>query len=131
MRLAAARAAAAVEAVFIDLRPHGRHLEDLVAQRLIRQLDMATALAHRIGLAVHQAINFVLVEHGAGMALVARLGAALARTGSALRPVHLPRAVRRRRLGRVVGVQIDPFLQHLHPLQQQRDDGVALRNALR
>ena len=93
MKFAAALAAAAIEAVFVDLRAQGRHLEDLVALRLVRQLDLGTALAHCIGLAVHQAIDFVLIQQGAGMALVPGLRAALALTGPALCPVHLARPV--------------------------------------
>ena len=136
MELAAALAAAAVEAVFVDLRAHGRHLKDLVALRLIRQLDMPTALAQPIGLAVHQAINFV--EHGAGVSLVARLGAALALTGPALRPIAVTRTVGRRWLGRVVGIELDPLLQdHQSRLQlakQKRlrlDDRMAFGQRLR
>ena len=40
MGLAAALAAAAVEAVFVDLCAQGRHFEDLVALRLIRLLAL-------------------------------------------------------------------------------------------
>jgi len=131
VRLAAARAVPAVEPVFIDLCAHGRHLEDLMALRCIGQFDLAAALAHHLGLAVHHAVDFTFVEHGPGVPLVAGLGAALAIAGPALSPVHLARAVGRWRLRRVVGVQVDPFLQQLHPFQQLRNDGVALRNRLR
>jgi len=93
VRLAAARAAPAVEPVFVDLGAHGRHLEDLVALRRTCQFDLATALAHRLGLAVHHAVDFTFVEHGAGVALVPGLGAALAIAGPALGPVHAARAV--------------------------------------
>lgn len=40
MRLAAACADAAVEAVFVDLRAHGRNFEDLMALRLAGQLEL-------------------------------------------------------------------------------------------
>ena len=93
MRLATARAAPAVEPVFIDLCAHGRHLEDLVALRRSGHFDLAATLAHRLGLAVHHAVDFTLVEHGAGVALVAGLGAALAIAGPALSTVHAARAI--------------------------------------
>ena len=65
------------------------------------------------------------------MALVPRLRAALAITGAALHPIELPGPVRRRRLGGVVGIQIDALFEHLDPFDQQGDDGVALGHGLR
>ena len=64
MRLAAACTAAAVEAVFADLRAHRRDLEDLMALRLEGQLDLAATFTNRLGLAVHKAAYLGFVEHG-------------------------------------------------------------------
>jgi hypothetical protein len=77
-----------LQPVLIHLGAHGRHLEDLVTLRCSCHLDMSAALSYRLGLAVHHAVDFTFVKHGAGMALVPGLGAALAITGPALRPVH-------------------------------------------
>ena len=52
MRLAAACAAPAVEAVFVDLRVQRRHFEHLVALRRPGQLDLAATLTNRLGLAL-------------------------------------------------------------------------------
>ena len=125
MRPAAARAAAAVEPVLIDLRAHRRDFEDLVVLRLICQLDLAAAPTHRRRLAVHQPIYLALVEHRAAVPLVPGLRAALTLAAPALRPIHAARSVGRRRLGRVVGVQANALFEQLHPLQQLCDDRMA------
>jgi hypothetical protein len=131
MRLAAAGAAAAVEPVFVHLRAHRRHFEDLVALRRASQDDLATTFAPRLRFAVHQPVHLAFVEHGAAVALVPRLRAALALAGPALCPIHAARAVGRRRLGGVVGIQADALFEQLHPFQQLCDDRVAFGHRLR
>ena len=55
--LAAACAAPAVEAIFIDLRAHRRNLEELAALQLIRRFNLGVALAAGLGLAIHHAVH--------------------------------------------------------------------------
>ena len=114
MRLAAAPASPAVQPVFVHPRLDWRNLEDLMALRPVIQLDFTAALAYLQRLAVHRGVNLGFIKHRAAVALVAWLRTTLASTGPALRPVELARTVRRRRLGRVVGVEADPLFQDHH-----------------
>lgn len=131
MRLAAACAAAAVEAIFVDLGAQRRHFEHLVALRRAGQLDLATTLTNRLGHAFNKPVHLGFVEQGPTVALVPRLRAALAIADAALHPIELAGPVRRRRLGGVVGIQIDALFKQLHAFNQQGDDGVALGHGLR
>ena len=130
MRLAAACTAAAVEAVFADLRAHRRNLEDLMALRLEGQLDLAATFTNRLGLAVHKAAYLGFGEHGPAVALVPRLRAALGITGAALHSIELAGPVRRWRLGGVVGIQTNALFEPLHAFDQQGNNGVALGHGL-
>ena len=130
--LAAARAAAAVAPILVDLGANRRHLEDLVALRLIlAHEDRRAALAQRLRPAVHDPVDFARIDQCPEAPLVAGLSPALAVTGPALRPVGLARAVRGRRLGRVARVQLHAFFERLHSLEQLPDQDVALRHRRR
>lgn len=95
-----------------------------VALGFIGHVDLPAAVAHRLGLALHDVVDFALVEHGAGVALVAQLGPAFALADAARRTTAAARAIRGRRLGRVVRIEVDALLQGRHLrvqfAQQQR-----------
>jgi hypothetical protein len=115
----------------VDLRAHRRHVEDLVALRLLCQLNLSTTLANRLERAVHHPVHLTLIDQRAAVALVPGLRAASTCAGPALFAIGLAWTVRRRRLGRIVGVQVDAFLEQFDPLLQLRDDCVARRHRLR
>ena len=121
----AAQAAPAVHAIFIHPRSNLGNLKDLVASRLVVQLHLRAARAHRIRLAVLQRIKLSLIDQRPAVAGVPGLSPALAPAGTALRSIGFAWAIGRWRLGRVVGVQLDPLLQPLHPHAQFGNDRVA------
>jgi hypothetical protein len=113
VRLSAARATSGIAAVFVDLRLDRRHIEELVAIRLVGDIGQRrTAVAELDRRAVGDWVDLQFIEHRPGTALVARLRSALAAAGTPLCPVGTGRAVRGRQLGRVLGVQAQPLLQH-------------------
>jgi hypothetical protein len=138
MGLAAAAAPARIAPVLVHLSLHRRHIEHLVAQRLLGHgVHRRAAFAHRHRRALDDAINLALIEHGPATALVPGLGAALAQAGTALRPVAFAGAVRGRRLRGVARIEIEPLLHHLQlllqlgqPLQQHLDHQMTLGHRL-
>jgi hypothetical protein len=85
--LATAHAAAGAQAVLTDEGPYRRHVEDLMAQRLVVGDNRCTALTGLGWRAVDDLIDFALVEQRAKASLVALLGAARPLAGAALGPI--------------------------------------------
>ena len=113
VHLAAARATPRIAPVFVHLRLDRRHIEHLVADRLIGyRLHRSPTVAALGRLAVDDPVHLRLIQQLALTALVAHLRSALARTGTALGTVGTGWAVRSGRLGRVLGIQLQPLLQN-------------------
>jgi hypothetical protein len=93
--LATVYAASRVPAVLVYLRLHRRHVEHLVANRLVGQhLHRCATFADLHRLAVDDAVDLRFFQQCARAALVARLRPALALAGAALRSLAAGQSVR-------------------------------------
>ena len=116
-----------MEPVLVDDRLHRRDVEDLMAlRRLVVGNDRAATPAHGLRPAIVNPVDLAFFHHRAAVALVTGLSTALLRAGPALGPVRPAGAIGRRRLGRIVRVQVDPLLQQRY-LRLQLDQHRRLR----
>ena len=94
-----------------DSRRRDRDAEDLVTQRLAIGLHRCTALANIGRRVVDDLIDLALVEQRAKGSLVPLLCFSFTLALPALGPIAAGRAVRGRRLGRILRVQLQPLLR--------------------
>ena len=128
----------ALQPVLVDARPHRRHVEHLVAQRLAISLNRAAALARLGRRALDDAVDLALGQQRSKGAAVSRLATTPAPADPPPGALAPPGAIRRRRLRGVARVELQALFEPGQPLLRLRelppqllDDLVALRHRLR